>query len=104
MLVTHHIEEVIPEIERVVLLRDGRVVADGARAELLRDEPLSAVFGGAITVVEQEGRLTAYAGDTASVAAGRPARHALLQNRNASARDSIGAIRLWSCSCRSRSS
>ena len=62
VLVTHHIEEVIPEIERVVLLRDGRVVADGARAELLRDEPLSAVFGGAITVVEQEGRLTAYAG------------------------------------------
>lgn len=40
VLVTHHIEEVIPEIERVVLLRDGRVVADGARAELLRDEPL----------------------------------------------------------------
>lgn len=62
VLVTHHIEEVIPEIERVVLLREGRVVADGARAELLRDEPLSAVFGGAITVVEQEGRLTAYAG------------------------------------------
>lgn len=62
VLVTHHIEEVIPEIERVVLLRDGRVLADGPRAELLRDEPLSAVFGGAITVVEQEGRLTAYAG------------------------------------------
>ncbi len=62
VLVTHHIQEVIPEIERVVLLREGRVVADGARAELLRDEPLSAVFGGAITVVEQEGRLTAYAG------------------------------------------
>ncbi len=62
VLVTHHIEEIIPEIERVVLLRDGRVLADGTRAELLRNEPLSAVFGGAITVVEQEGRLTAYAG------------------------------------------
>ena len=62
VLVTHHIEEIIPEIERVVLLRDGRVLADGTRAELLRNEPLSAVFGGAITVCEQEGRLTAYAG------------------------------------------
>ncbi|MFL4597403.1 ABC transporter ATP-binding protein [Stenotrophomonas maltophilia] len=62
VLVTHHIEEIIPEIERVVLLRDGRVLADGSRAELLRSEPLSAVFGGAITVCEQEGRLTAYAG------------------------------------------
>lgn len=62
VLVTHHIEEIIPEIERVVLLRDGRVLADGPRAELLRSAPLSAVFGGAITVCEQEGRLTAYAG------------------------------------------
>ena len=49
-------------LEADVLLRDGRVLADGTRAELLRNEPLSAVFGGAITVVEQEGRLTAYAG------------------------------------------
>jgi len=62
VLVTHHIEEIIPEIERVVLLRDGRVLADGTRAELLRSAPLSAVFGGPITVCEQEGRLTAYAG------------------------------------------
>lgn len=62
VLVTHHIEEVIPEIERVVLLRDGRVLADGPRDALLRDEPLSAVFGGAIHVVEHDGRLTAYAG------------------------------------------
>ena len=42
VLVTHHIEEIIPEIERVVLLRDGRVQADGTRAELLR----SAAVGG----------------------------------------------------------
>ena len=62
VLVTHHIEEIIPEIERVVLLRDGRVMADGSRAELLRDDPLSAVFGGAISVIEQDGRLSAYAG------------------------------------------
>lgn len=62
VLVTHHIEEVIPEIERVVLLRDGRVLADGSRADVLRDEPLSAVFGGPIRVVEQHGRLSAHAG------------------------------------------
>jgi len=61
VLVTHHIEEVIPEIERVVLLRDGRVLADDTRQALLRDAPLSEVFGGAIKVVEHDGRLTAYA-------------------------------------------
>jgi len=61
VLVTHHIEEVIPEIERVILLRDGRLLADGARADMLRDAPLSAVFGGTIRVLEQGGRLTAHA-------------------------------------------
>ncbi|MET0129258.1 MAG: ABC transporter ATP-binding protein, partial [Stenotrophomonas chelatiphaga] len=54
-------EEIIPEIERVVLLRDGRVLADGTRAELLCDAPLSALFGGPITVREHEGRLSAHA-------------------------------------------
>lgn len=62
VLVTHHIEEVIPEIERVVLLRGGRIAADGTRGELLRDGPLSEVFGGPIQVVEHDGRLTAFAG------------------------------------------
>ncbi|HDS0923745.1 TPA: ATP-binding cassette domain-containing protein [Stenotrophomonas maltophilia] len=62
VLVTHHIEEVIPEIERVVLLRGGRIAADGTRAELLRDGPLSEVFGGPIQVIEHDGRLTAFAG------------------------------------------
>ncbi|MNI95211.1 putative ABC transporter ATP-binding protein YlmA [compost metagenome] len=62
VLVTHHIEEIIPEIERVVLLRGGRIVADGSRAALLRDGPLSEVFGGPIQVLEQDGRLSAFAG------------------------------------------
>lgn len=62
VLVTHHIEEVIPEIARVVLLRGGRIIADGPRDDLLRDAPLSEVFGGPIQVVEHEGRLSAFAG------------------------------------------
>ncbi|MDX3935560.1 ATP-binding cassette domain-containing protein [Stenotrophomonas sp.] len=62
VLVTHHIEEIIPEIERVVMLRGGKILADGARAELLRDAPLSELFGGPIRVVEQAGRLSAFAG------------------------------------------
>ena len=32
VLITHHIEEIFPEIERVILLRDGRVMADGPAA------------------------------------------------------------------------
>ena len=62
VLVTHHIEEIIPEIERVVMLRGGKILADGTRAALLRDGPLSELFGGPIRVVDQAGRLSAFAG------------------------------------------
>ncbi len=62
VLVTHHIEEIIPEIERVVMLRGGKILADGPRAELLRDGPLSELFGGPIRVVDQAGRLSAFTG------------------------------------------
>ncbi len=61
VLVTHHIEEVIPEIQRVVLMKGGRIFADGLRGELLRAGPLSEVFGGPIDVQEEDGRLTAWA-------------------------------------------
>ncbi len=61
VLVTHHIEEVIPEIQRVVLMKGGRIFADGTRGELLRAGSLSEVFGGPIEVQEEDGRLSAWA-------------------------------------------
>ena len=62
VLVTHHIEEVIPEINRVVLMKGGRIFADGSRGELLRSGPLSEVFGGPIEVREDDGRMSAWVG------------------------------------------
>lgn len=62
VLVTHHIEEVIPEIKRVVLMKGGHIFADGSRNELLRSGPLSEVFGGPIEVREDEGRMSAWVG------------------------------------------
>ncbi len=35
LLVTHHVEEIIPEMERVVLLKRGTVFADGPKEEVL---------------------------------------------------------------------
>jgi iron complex transport system ATP-binding protein len=62
VLVTHHIEEVVPEIERVVLMKAGRIFADGPRAQLLQSQPLSEVFGGRIDVHQDGERLVAWAG------------------------------------------
>lgn len=45
LLVTHHIEEVLPEIDRVVLLRDGRVLRQGNKADVLTGDALGEAFG-----------------------------------------------------------
>ncbi len=50
VLVTHHLEEIIAEIDRVILLRAGSVLADGARADVLTSELLSQAYGGPLRV------------------------------------------------------
>ncbi|RDJ00554.1 ATP-binding cassette domain-containing protein [Dyella solisilvae] len=45
LLVTHHIEEILPEIRHVVLLRDGRLLRHGDKDEVLTDAALSDTFG-----------------------------------------------------------
>jgi iron complex transport system ATP-binding protein len=45
ILVTHHVEEIVPEIKRVILLRAGRVAFAGEPAEALTPERLTSVFG-----------------------------------------------------------
>ena len=45
VLVTHHLPDVIPEIDRVVALKDGRVFRDGPTADVLTPAVLSEVFG-----------------------------------------------------------
>jgi iron complex transport system ATP-binding protein len=55
VLVTHHVDDIIPEIERVVLMRDGRVVADGGKEKLLSAAQLSGLFGMDIELARKDG-------------------------------------------------
>ena len=55
LLVTHHVSEIIPETERVILLRDGRIIADGRKDELLTSERISELFGIRLRIVQQDG-------------------------------------------------
>jgi iron complex transport system ATP-binding protein len=50
ILVTHHIEEIVPEIARVILLRGGKVAFNGAPADALTAERLTDVFGAPMRV------------------------------------------------------
>ena len=55
LLVTHHLHEIPPEIERVVLLKQGRIVADGSKASLLTDQRISDLFECPATLVQANG-------------------------------------------------
>jgi iron complex transport system ATP-binding protein len=55
VMVTHHLEDVIPEIKRVILLRAGRVFRDGPKREVLTDANLTALFGLRLRVVARDG-------------------------------------------------
>lgn len=55
LLVTHHLADIIPEIERVVLIRDGRVLADGPKDLVLDEERLSGLFGLPIQLMRRDG-------------------------------------------------
>ncbi len=55
LLVTHHIDEIIPEIDRVVLMRRGRIDRDGAKSDVLTTEALSRAFDAPLSVEEAGG-------------------------------------------------
>lgn len=55
LLVTHHADEIIPEIGRVILLRQGRVAFDGAKSSVLTAARLSQVFDTSLVVEQASG-------------------------------------------------
>src|ERR1039457_3373786 len=55
IMVTHHLPDIIPEMRRVVLIRDGRVYRDGPKREVLEAATLTALFGIPVEVLERRG-------------------------------------------------
>jgi iron complex transport system ATP-binding protein len=56
VLVTHHVEELPPGISHAMLLREGRIVAQGLARQVLTDENLSVTFGIDVHVERRAGR------------------------------------------------
>ncbi len=44
VLVTHHLGDILPEVDRIILMRAGRIVGDGPREKLLTESTLSELF------------------------------------------------------------
>ena len=55
LLVTHYVDEIIPEIDRVVLLKGGRVAYDGSKRDALDANRLGAVFDAPMAVERADG-------------------------------------------------
>jgi antitoxin (DNA-binding transcriptional repressor) of toxin-antitoxin stability system len=55
MRVTHHVDEIVPEIARVTLLRRGRIARDGLKAEVLTAQHLSHALDAPLSVDETDG-------------------------------------------------
>src|ERR1019366_1434690 len=54
VLVTHHLNDILPEIERVILMRGGRILGDGPREELLTEARLSELFNTPVRIGRDE--------------------------------------------------
>lgn len=55
LLVTHHIHEIPPEIERVVLLKRGKIIRDGEKERVLTDNNLSDLFDCSVVLARSNG-------------------------------------------------
>jgi iron complex transport system ATP-binding protein len=55
LMVTHHLPDIIPEIDRVILIKEGRIYADGRKQEVLTAGALTGLFGIPVEVLERGG-------------------------------------------------
>jgi iron complex transport system ATP-binding protein len=55
LLVTHHIHEIPPEVERVVFLKQGRILQDGDKRAILTEVNLSGLFDCPVTLAQANG-------------------------------------------------
>ena len=58
VLVTHHLHEILPEINWFVFLKEGRLIGQGRREELLNSKNVSNLFDLDISLEEQDIGLT----------------------------------------------
>jgi iron complex transport system ATP-binding protein len=66
ILVTHHVEEIFPEIKRVILMQQGRILLDGHKLEVLTAPNLSVMFGAPISIRLEQGYYHAVCSEMAS--------------------------------------
>jgi iron complex transport system ATP-binding protein len=60
VLVTHLLNEIPPDIRRIILLREGRIVADGPKEEVLTEANLKKTYDADVRIAKVDGYYLAY--------------------------------------------
>ena len=60
IMVTHELSEILPEINRIILMKDGRIVMDGEKRDALREDILSELYSRRVHIAEADGIFTAF--------------------------------------------
>ena len=55
ILITHHLSDIIPEIDRVILMRNGEIADDGPKSEVLNADQLGTLFGVKVQLAQRDG-------------------------------------------------
>lgn len=63
ILVTHHVEEIIPAITHALVLKDGKAISQGEKRRALNSFSLSEAFGAELKLRSRLGRYRLYYGD-----------------------------------------
>lgn len=60
IMVTHELSEITPEVDRILLMKDGRIVMDGSKEACLRSDIFSDLYERKVHVAERDGIYTAF--------------------------------------------
>ena len=55
LLVTHHVDEIPPAVERIILLDGGEILADGRKRDVLTEGNLTKLYKTEVRLIETEG-------------------------------------------------
>jgi len=53
--VTHHLHEIPPEIDRIVMMKQGRIVVDGPKQKMMTSDRISTLYDVPVRLIETDG-------------------------------------------------
>lgn len=60
VMITHELSQILPEINRIILMKDGMIYKIGTKEDLLNEETLSQLYGQKVYVAQKNGIYSAW--------------------------------------------